>query len=202
MKKREMKNKIRRCEWCLGHPLYVDYHDKEWGVPEHHDRKLFEFLVLESAQAGLNWLLILKRRENYRKAYANWNVETIANFDAKKKEWLLSEESGIVRNRLKVDASIENARRFLEVAEAFGSFDAYLWNFVDGRRRTTRPRPRRMEELPAKSDLSQRLSKDLRRRGFRFVGPVICHSYLQAVGLIDEHMQGCFVAEAIDAANK
>lgn len=202
MKNTAEKKTKRRCKWCLGHPLYIAYHDQEWGVPEHDDRKLFEFLVLESAQAGLNWLLILKRREAYREAYADWDVRRIAGFGTKEREWLLSEASGIVRNRLKVDASIENARRFLEVADEYGSFASYLWGFAEGRRRTTRPRPRTTGEIPAKSALSERLSKDLRRRGFRFVGPIICHSYLQAVGLIDEHMEGCYVADAIDSCRE
>jgi DNA-3-methyladenine glycosylase I len=191
-----------RCEWCLGNDLYVNYHDHEWGVPQHDDRKHFEFLVLESAQAGLRWLLVLKRREAYRRAYDKWNVQEISDYDDKKREWLLSEKSGIIRNRLKVDASINNARRFLKIVKEFGSFDAYIWSFTNGKQRTTRPRPSRVEDLPAQSDLSRRLSKDLKARGFRFVGPVICHSFLQAIGVIDEHMQGCYVADAIDARRK
>jgi len=182
--------------------LYVNYHDHEWGVPQHDDRKHFEFLVLESAQAGLRWLLVLKRREAYRRAYDKWNVQEISDYDDKKREWLLSEKSGIIRNRLKVDASINNARRFLKIVKEFGSFDAYIWSFTNGKQRTTRPRPSRVEDLPAQSDLSRRLSKDLKARGFRFVGPVICHSFLQAIGVIDEHMQGCYVADAIDARRK
>ncbi len=195
---KDAKEQKTRCSWCMGDELYIQYHDNEWGVPQHDDRKHFEFLVLESAQAGLNWLLILKRREAYKRAYENWDVDAVADYNGKKRQWLLSEESGIVRNRLKIDASINNARRFLEVKNAFGTFDKYIWSFTNEKPYTPHPRPRSTEDIPAQSDLSRRLSKDLKDRGFRFVGPVICHSFLQAIGLIDEHMQDCFVAKAID----
>jgi len=180
-----------RCPWCLAHPLYVAYHDNEWGVPVHDDRRFFEMLVLESAQAGLSWLTILKRREAYARAYEGWDVARIARYGPGEVARLLA-DAGIIRNRLKIEASINNARGFLEVQAEFGSFDRYIWGFTNYRTlRPARP-PESLAEIPARSAESERLSKDLRRRGFRFVGPVVCYSLMQACGLVDDHMKGCF----------
>ncbi len=186
----------RRCSWCLSDPLYVAYHDEEWGVASHDEKYLFEMLVLEGAQAGLSWITILKRRKAYREAYQDFDAERVAVFSDKDVERMLANPS-LIRNRLKIESSITNAHRFLAVAEEFGSFDRYLWRFTDGRILRPSCRPKVLEEIPTASDLSKRLSKDLKRRGFRFVGPVICHSYLQACGLVDDHMEGCF--RALDA---
>ncbi|MBN1867145.1 DNA-3-methyladenine glycosylase I [Candidatus Sumerlaeota bacterium] len=183
-----------RCSWCLVHPIYVAYHDTEWGTPLHDDRRLFEMLVLEGAQAGLSWLTILKRREDYRRAYRGFDPETVARYGARDVRRLLA-DARIIRNRRKIEASIANARRFLEVQEEFGSFDRYMWRFTDGK--TLRParRARAWKEIPAESAESRAMSKDLMRRGFRFVGPVICYSHMQACGLVDDHMAGCFRCE-------
>jgi DNA-3-methyladenine glycosylase I len=180
---------LRRCEWCEGDPLYIKYHDREWGVPVHKDKKLFEFLVLEGAQAGLSWLTILKRREGYRKAFADYDAERVARFTKKKIERLLK-DPGIIRNRLKVEAAVSNARAFLEVQEEFGSFDAYSWRFVDGRR--IKNRWKRLCELPATSRESDAFSKDLKQRGFKFVGSTIIYAHMQAVGMINDHLVSCF----------
>jgi DNA-3-methyladenine glycosylase I len=180
-----------RCPWCLSHPLYIHYHDTEWGVPQHDDRHLFEMLILEGAQAGLSWLTILKRREEYGKAYFHWDIERIARFGDTDRKRLL-QDSGIIRNRNKVEASIRNAQCFLDVCEEFGSFDTYLWRFTEGRVLCASPRFQRVQDLPCTSAESQRLSKDLQQRGFRFVGPTILYSYMQACGLVDDHLQDCF----------
>jgi DNA-3-methyladenine glycosylase I len=180
-----------RCPWCLSHPLYVAYHDDEWGVPRHDDAHLFEMLVLEGAQAGLSWLTILKRRETYRAAFEHWDAQRVARYGAEDRARLLA-DTGIIRNRLKVDSAITNAGRVLDVAAEFGSFDAYVWRFTEGR--TLRPsRPwRSMSELPSESAESRAMSKDMARRGFRFVGPTICYSFMQACGLVDDHLADCF----------
>lgn len=180
---------MQRCPWCGDDPLYVAYHDKEWGVPQHDDRVLFEFLILEGAQAGLSWLTILRKRDNYRKAFDGFDAARIARYGEKDVARLLA-DAGIVRNRLKISASIANARAFLEVQREFGSFDAYLWAFVAGR--PVRNSWQSMAELPATSEVSDALSKDLRRRGFKFVGSTICYALMQAVGLVNDHLAGCF----------
>lgn len=180
---------LQRCWWAGDDPLYIAYHDDEWGVPVRDDRTLFEFLLLEGAQAGLAWITILRKRENYRKAYAGFDPEKVARFDRRKRERLLA-DPGIVRNRLKVDSSIDNARHFLDVAEEHGSFADYLWDFVDGEPLVNRPRSR--EDVPAKTPLSDQISKDLKRRGFRFVGSTIVYAYLQSMGLVDDHLRSCF----------
>jgi DNA-3-methyladenine glycosylase I len=179
---------VVRCQWATG-PWMTPYHDTEWGVPVHDDRTHFEFLVLEGAQAGLSWLTILKRRDGYRRAFANFEVETVARFTPKRIEKLLT-DTGIIRNRAKVESTVRNARLFLEVQEEFGSFDAYLWEFVGGRTKVNKWK--RIEQLPALTAESEALSADLRRRGFRFVGPTVCYSHLQAAGLINDHLVGCF----------
>lgn len=178
-----------RCPWCGDIPIYVRYHDEEWGVPLHDDRALFELLVLEGAQAGLSWLTVLKRREGYRAAYEDFAPERVAAFDATTIT-ALEGDTRIIRNRAKIAASVANARVFLAIAAAFGSFDAYLWRFVDGR-----PIVGGWEELhqiPAQTPLAASLSRDLKARGMRFVGPTICYAFMQSAGLVNDHLRGCF----------
>lgn len=179
---------MNRCGWCLGDELYIKYHDEEWGVPNHDDKKHFEFLVLESAQAGLSWITILKRRENYRVAYDGFDVEKVAAYDEKKVEELMSNK-GIIRNRKKIEASINNAKHFLEIQKEFGSFDNYIWSFVDNKPIINDIND--FSEVPAKTELSDRVSKDLKKRGFKFLGSIIMYSHLQAVGLINDHINSC-----------
>jgi DNA-3-methyladenine glycosylase I len=178
-----------RCAWAGSDPLYVRYHDSEWGRPEHDDRKLFEMLVLEGAQAGLSWLTILRKRENYRRAFDGFDPVRVAGYDADKVAALLA-DSGIVRNRLKIESAVNNARKFLEVQAEFGSFDAYVWRFVGGRPKKNAWRS--MEEIPAKTAESDAMSKDLIRRGFRFVGSTICYAHMQATGMVNDHVVDCF----------
>jgi len=178
-----------RCAWAGSDPDYMRYHDLEWGVPVHDDRVLFEFLILEGAQAGLSWLTILKKRENYRLAFDNFRPEIVAGYDEVKIIELLA-NPGIVRNRLKIRSAVENAKTFLKVQEEFGSFNAYLWGFVDGRPRQNAWKT--LDEVPAFTADSDRLSKDLARRGFKFVGTTICYAYMQAVGLVNDHTIDCF----------
>lgn len=178
-----------RCRWAGSDPLYVEYHDREWGVPVHDDRTLFEFLILEGAQAGLSWITILRKRENYRKAFAGFDAKKIARFDAKKVEALMKDE-GIVRNRLKIESTIDNAKAFLAVQKEFGSFDSYIWQFVGGK--TLRLFGNR---VPASTPESDAMSKDLKKRGFRFVGSTICYAFMQACGLVDDHVAPCFRAK-------
>jgi DNA-3-methyladenine glycosylase I len=178
-----------RCPWCLGDSLYIAYHDNEWGRPVHDDRRLFEFLTLEGAQAGLSWITILRKRENYRKALDGFDAAKIARYTATKLAKLL-EDPGLVRNRLKLESTVSNARAFLEVQREFGSFDAYLWEFVKGK--PVIGRVRSLKEIPARTELSDRISKDLRNRGFRFVGSTIAYAYLQAVGVVNDHLTSCF----------
>jgi DNA-3-methyladenine glycosylase I len=176
---------VQRCAWVPeSDPLYVAYHDEEWGVPEHDDRRLFELLTLEGAQAGLSWSTILHKRENYRRAFAGFDPEKVARLDPEK----LLQDSGIVRNRLKVESAISNARAVLEL----GSLDAYLWDFVGGEPRVNRPRT--LADVPAETEQSRALSKDLKKRGFRFVGPTVCYAFMQAAGLVDDHTVDCFRA--------
>jgi len=178
-----------RCDWCLGSAEMTRYHDEEWGTPVHDDRKWFEFLILEGPQAGLSWATILKRREGYRAAFDQFDAEKIARYDRRKIAALLA-DPGIIRNRLKVESTIKNARAFLEIREEFGSFDAFLWRWVDGRPQVNRPCTR--GEIPAKSKISDALSEALRERGFNFVGSTICYAFMQAVGMVDDHVAGCF----------
>ncbi len=182
------KEKIR-CPWCGKDPLYVKYHDEEWGVPVHDDRKHFEFLVLESAQAGLSWLTVLRKRENYRKALDGFDAQKIARYDEKKLEELLL-NPGIIRNRLKLKATISNAQKFLEVAKEFGSFDSYIWSFT--RNKTIHNHFSLLSELPAKTELSDMISKDLIKRGFKFMGSTIIYAHLQAIGIVNDHLTSCF----------
>ncbi|MFP5350327.1 MAG: DNA-3-methyladenine glycosylase I [Gammaproteobacteria bacterium] len=182
------KREPRRCAWAGADPLYVRYHDREWGVPVHNDKVLFEFLTLEGAQAGLSWLTILRKREAYRKAFAGFDPERVARFDARRIERLLA-NPGIVRNRAKIEATVSNARAFVTVQDLYGSFDLYLWRFVDGEPIQHRRQPR---GVPARTPLSDRLSRDLQQRGFRFVGSTICYAFMQAVGMVNDHTVGCF----------
>jgi len=177
-----------RC-WGEVDPLLADYHDREWGVPLRDDRKLFEFLVLEGFQAGLSWMTILRKRKNFRKAFAGFDPKKVARFAAPDIKRLLG-DAGIIRNKLKIEAAIHNAKRFLEVQKEFGSFAAYMWSFVDGK--SIRNRFRRLSDLPARTPLSDRISADLKRRGFKFVGSTIVYAHMQATGMVNDHLTSCF----------
>lgn len=179
---------MRRCSWCVKEDIYIKYHDEEWGVPVFDDRKHFEFMVLESAQAGLSWITILKKREGYRKSYCNFDPEKVAEFDEVKVQELLNDE-GIIRNRKKIEASINNAKRFLEVQREFGSFSNYIWSFVDYKPINNELNDE--SEIPAKTEVSERLSKDLKRKGFKFLGPIIVYSHMQATGIVNDHIKDC-----------
>ena len=180
---------LPRCGWATSDPLYIAYHDEEWGRPVHDDRHLFEMLILEGAQAGLSWETILNRRENYRRAFARFDPERVAAFGAAQRRTLLA-DSGIIRNRLKIEAAISNARAFLEVQREHGSFDAWLWQFVDGKPVVNRWRS--LRDIPPQTPLSLALSKELRRRRFRFVGPTIVYAFMQAMGMVNDHVVDCF----------
>ncbi len=183
-----------RCPWSAGNDLMTTYHDEEWGVPVHDDRKQFEFLTLEAAQAGLSWLIVLRKREAYRRAFAEFDPEKVARFTDKRIEKLLGDE-GIVRNRLKVVAAVSNARHFLEVQEEFGTFDKYIWRFVEGR--PIQNRLVTIKDIRATSKESDALSKDMKQRGFKFVGSTIVYAHMQAVGLVNDHLTSCFRHEAL-----
>jgi DNA-3-methyladenine glycosylase I len=180
---------MKRCGWCGDVDLYVQYHDQEWGVPIHDDQKLFEFLILEGAQAGLSWLTILKRRQGYRNAFSNFNPEKVARYSPKRIDKLLL-DPGIIRNKLKVNAAVTNARAFLKIQEEFGSFANYSWRFVNGRPKVNHFKS--LEEIPAATLESDRFSKDLKQRGFKFVGPTIMYAHMQAVGMVNDHLVSCF----------
>jgi len=180
-----------RCAWCGTDPLYVAYHDHEWGRPVRDDRRLFEFLVLEGAQAGLSWITILRKREAYRRAFNHFDPKRVARFTPARVRELL-DNPGIVRNRLKIESAVSNAQAFLAVQKEFGSFSRYLWSFVDGQPLVKRRRA--LKQVPARTELSDRISKDLKKRGFRFVGSTIVYAYLQAVGVVDDHVAACFRA--------
>ena len=179
----------KRCPWVSDNPLYIEYHDEEWGVPAHDDHKQFEFLILEGAQAGLSWLTVLKKRENYRKAFSQFDPEKVARFDQKKIESLLL-NPGIIRNRLKVESVVNNAKRFLEVQKEFGSFSKFIWQFVDAKPIINRRKS--LKELPPKTKESDALSKELLNRGFKFVGSTIMYAHMQALGMVNDHMVDCF----------
>jgi len=184
----------RRCPWAGDDPLYVGYHDKEWGVPSHDDRHLFAMLNLEGAQAGLSWITILRKRDHYRRAFANWDAVKIARFDQKDVARLLV-DAGVVRNRLKIQATIGNAKAFLKVREEFGNFDRYLWQFVGGA--PIQNRRRAMRDVPPSSRESEAMSRDLKLRGFRFVDSTICYAFMQAVGMVNDHLLTCFRHEEL-----
>lgn len=181
-----MKN---RCDWANTDPLYIDYHDTEWGVPVHDDQKLFEFLILEGAQAGLSWITILRKRESFRKAFDNFNAKKMASYDQKKVKELLA-NPGIIRNRLKIDAAIGNAREFLAVQKEFGTFHQYMWQFVGGK--PIENSWKKLKEIPAQTAESDQMSKDLKNRGFKFVGSTICYAHMQACGMVNDHLTTCF----------
>ena len=178
-----------RCGWCEGSELYMNYHDTEWGVPCFDDQRHFEFLVLESAQADLSWITILKKRENYRRAYSGFDPQKVARYTEAKKSKLLA-NPGIVRNRLKIEASINNAKRFLEIQKEFGSFSAYIWGFV--RDRPVRGKWKTLADLPARTELSDCVAADMKQRGFRFLGSIIMYSHMQATGIVNDHLTCCF----------
>ena len=183
----------RRCDWCLKNDLYIKYHDEEWGVPVHDDQKLFEFLILEGVQAGLSWLTVLKKRENYRLAYDDFDVQKVAAYDSTKINELLG-NAGIIRNKLKIVASITNAKCFLGVQRAFGSFDRYIWSFVD--HKPVMNHFEKLEDIPASTPLSDKISKDMKKRGFKFVGSTIIYAYMQATGMVNDHLLSCFCRTA------
>lgn len=183
-----------RCSWALLDPLLLRYHDKEWGVPVHDDRVLFEFLTLEGAQAGLSWLTILKKRENYRKAFNSFDPAKVARFNESRIKFLLK-DPGIIRNELKIRSAVKNAKNLLAVREEFGSFDKFVWTFVQGR--PIRRSWKSIEQVPAKTSESDTLSKDLRKRGFNFVGSTICYSFMQAVGMVNDHVSTCYRANEL-----
>lgn len=186
---------MKRCDWCLKNDLYIEYHDTEWGVPVHDDHLLFEFLLLEGVQAGLSWLTVLRKRENYRQAYDNFDPVKVAAYDDAKLQELLQNE-GIIRNRLKVAASVNNAKRFLEVQQEFGSFDQYIWSFVDFKPIVNHFE--KLEELPARTELSDKISKDMKSRGFKFVGSTIIYAHMQATGMVNDHLVSCFRHAELD----
>lgn len=180
---------MTRCSWCLGDDAYIEYHDTEWGVEVHDDIKLFEFLILEGAQAGLSWITILRKRENYRVAYDNFKPSIVASYDENKIQELMSNE-GIVRNRRKIESSIANAKTFMDIQNEYGSFDNYIWGFVGGEQIVNEFKT--MEEVPPKTELSLKISKDLKKRGMNFVGPTIIYSFMQAIGMVNDHITDCF----------
>jgi len=183
-----------RCGWAGSDPLYIDYHDREWGVPVHNDQKMFEMLILEGAQAGLSWITVLRKRENYRKAFEGFDPDKVAHYGKRKVEQLLG-NPGIIRNRLKIDSAIQNAKAFLEVQRQFGSFDRYIWQFVGGKpKQNTR---KSMGQIPPRTRESDKLSEDLKSRGFKFVGSTICYAHMQAVGMVNDHVVGCFRYESL-----
>lgn len=185
-----MVKERKRCAWVKeSEPIYIDYHDKEWGVPIFDDQLLFEFLILEGAQAGLSWLTVLKKRENYRRAFYHFDVEKIARFTPRKVEKLLL-DPGLIRNQLKINATITNAKAYLQLQKEHGSFSHYLWHFVEGL--PIRNHWKKLSEIPAATDISDVLSKDLKKRGFKFVGSTICYAFMQAVGIVNDHTTDCF----------
>jgi len=186
----------KRCEWVSNDELYIQYHDQEWGVPQYDDRKLFELLILEGAQAGLSWYTILKKRENYRQAFDKFDVKKIAGYDNKKIQELLN-NPGIVRNKLKIESTIRNARAFLDIQKEHGSFKQYIWSFVNGKPIVNSFEE--LKELPAKTDISDIMSKDLKKQGFNFVGSTICYAFMQAVGMVNDHTVDCFRYEQVSS---
>ena len=188
-----MNEKIR-CSWCGDLPIYKDYHDNEWGRPVHDDRKLFEMLILEGAQAGLSWITVLKKRENYRKAFDNFDPNKVSLYDEEKIQSLMENE-GIIRNRLKINSAVINAKLFLEVAEKYGSFDKFIWSYVNYKPITNHVK--QIEDLPATTPLSDQISKDLKKMGFKFVGSTIIYSFMQATGMVNDHLVDCFAYKEI-----
>ena len=180
---------IKRCNWCVSNPLYVNYHDKEWGVPLHNDKRLFEFLILEGAQAGLSWLTVLKKRAAYREAFDGFDFKRVAGYNQARIKTLLA-NPGIIRNRLKIESAIRNARAFIEIRKEFGTFNKYIWQFVEGK--PLQNRWKHIHKLPANTELSDLISKDLKIRGFNFVGSTIIYAHMQATGMVNDHLTDCF----------
>lgn len=179
----------RTCEWPSDDPLMIEYHDTEWGVPVHDDTKLFEFLVLDAMQAGLSWRTVLKKRENFRRAFRQFDPEKVARFGKRDIERLMN-DAGIIRNRQKIESSVANAKVLLKVQKEFGSFDSYIWGFTGGK--TLKNRLKSLDQMPAESDESRAMSRDMKKRGFRFCGPVICYAFMQAAGMVNDHLVDCF----------
>ena len=194
-----MKKEIKRCGWAGADPIYIAYHDNEWGEPVHDDCKLFEMLILEGAQAGLSWITILKRRDNYKKAFANWDWKKVAKFTQADVERLMM-DSGIIRNRLKIEGTIKNAILFEQVRGEFGTFDKYIWQFTDYKIIYPSKKLCRLEDIPATTAESDAMSKDLKKRGFKFVGSTICYAFMQAVGIANDHIEGCY--KFVDESNR
>ena len=189
-KKKTIKNTDKvRCSWVTDDPLYMEYHDSEWGSPIYNDRLLFEFLILEGAQAGLSWLTVLKKHDNYRRCFENFDAKKIARYNNRKIESLLS-NPGIIRNRLKIEAAIINSQAFLQVQQEWGSFSEYIWQFVDGK--PIKNHWKTFKHIPTRTDISDNMAKDLKKRGFKFVGSTICYAYMQAVGMVNDHTVNCF----------
>lgn len=178
-----------RCGWCGADPLYIKYHDEEWGKPVYDDQILFEFLILEGAQAGLSWITILKRRESYRTAFAGFDVKRVAAFDAADEERLMN-DPGIIRNKLKVKSAINNARLFIDIQKEFGSFSAYMWGFVPDKKPIVN-KVKTLKDVPARTELSDAISKDMKKRGFKFFGTTICYAHMQATGMVNDHLDNC-----------
>ncbi len=190
----EWTTTIHRCEWVTTDPVYIAYHDTEWGVAQHEDRKLFELLILEGMQAGLSWITVLRKRENYRKAFDNFNIRKIARYDRQKINELLQNE-GIIRNKLKIASIVQNARAFLAIQKEYGSFDAYIWQFVNNKQ--TQNKQQSLSNIPSRTGISDAMSKDLRKKGFHFVGSTICYAFMQATGMINDHTKECFRYKAL-----
>jgi DNA-3-methyladenine glycosylase I len=180
---------LKRCEWCIGNELYLNYHDTEWGVPLHDDRKIFEFLLLEGVQAGLSWLTVLRKRNAYREAFNDFDPESISRYGQDKIAELMN-NPGLIRNRLKIESAVKNAKAFLKIREESGSFDQYIWKFTDGK--TLQNSYSSLKEIPAETEISRSISKDLKKRGFTFVGPTIIYSHMQATGMVNDHLTDCF----------
>lgn len=178
-----------RCGWCGDDPLYVRYHDQEWGVPVHNDRKLFEFIILEGAQAGLSWITVLRKRAAYRQAFDGFDYNKVAGYTASKRNALMK-NPGIIRNRLKIESAVRNANAFIDIRAQFGTFNNYIWGFVDGK--PVQNRPRTLKDIPARTELSDVISKDLKQRGFNFVGSTIIYAHMQATGMVNDHVVDCF----------
>lgn len=180
---------LKRCDWCLGNELYINYHDTEWGVPVHDDRKIFEFLLLESTQAGLSWLTILRKRDAYREAFHNFDPELVSCFGKDKIAELMDNQE-LIRNRLKIEAAVNNAKAFIKICEETGSFDQYIWSFTDGK--TIQHSYKSLKDIPTETEISRTISKDLKKRGFTFTGPTIIYSHMQATGMVNDHLTDCF----------
>ncbi|MCX2573518.1 DNA-3-methyladenine glycosylase I [Pedobacter sandarakinus] len=189
MENKEAENKTMRCHWAGSDPLYIQYHDEEWGKPVYDDKTLFEFLILEGAQAGLSWITILRRRENYRKAFADFDVEKVAAFDERDIERLLN-DAGIIRNKLKINGAITNAKLFIEIQQEYGSFSKFIWGFMPGGKPLLNP-VKSMADVPARTEISDEISKVMKKKGFKFFGTTICYAHMQATGMVNDHLINC-----------